>query len=130
MLSIISQFLIFFEFLFAIVGTSALYKKQPGSPGFPPHRKNSFYTATAHFLILPISCIKLGMIISIKTLSLIQRKRPFPVQMYRKRPEIKGFHGSIGSSGRAVKAFFLYTVVIVETACKVTPPPICRKRNN
>ena len=100
----------------------------------PPLRKlykNVVWKATMYlYAIKQIYCrhsMASGIFLPI---SLIQRKRPFPVQMYRKRPEIKGFHGSIGSSGRAVKAFFLYTVVIVVTACKVTPPPICRKRNN
>ena len=92
----------------------------------PPLRKlykNVVWKATMYlYAIKQIYCrhsMASGIFLPI---SLIQRKRPFPVQMYRKRPEIKGFHGSIGSSGRAVKAFFLYTVVIVETACKVTPP--------
>ena len=38
--------------------------------GFTPQRL--FYTAKVHFLILPIPCIKLGMIISMFLLILIQ----------------------------------------------------------
>ena len=76
----------------------------------PPLRKlykNVVWKATMYlYAIKQIYCrhsMASGIFLPI---SLIQRKRPFPVQMYRKRPEIKGFHGSIGSSGRAVKAFF------------------------
>lgn len=41
------------------------------------HCKPDFYTAKAHFLIIPLLCIKLGMIISI-------------MEMYEKTPDIDG----------------------------------------
>ena len=35
-------------------------------------------------------------------------KKPPPGHNAQKRPDFKGFHGSIGPSGWAVKALFLY----------------------
>lgn len=41
------------------------------------HRNDCFYTAKAHFLIIPALCIEISRIISIKTLSLIQTEKAF-----------------------------------------------------
>lgn len=41
------------------------YKNNRAVPAFRLHRKSSFYTAKAHFLIIPARCIKYAKIISI-----------------------------------------------------------------
>ena len=40
------------------------YKNNRAVPAFRLHRKSSFYTAKAHFLIIPARCIKYAKIIS------------------------------------------------------------------